>query len=142
MKKYIAIGLLLVSSASHSALADEYAVVVNAGNEITSDYSQIKNFFLKKQTSWKNGEVVVPLGRLQGSAEQQAFNKIILAMSDSELSEYWQSQKQKTGDTPPKEVGSESILFRQIKRKAGAFSVVKASAKLPSDVKVLFTFAD
>ena len=143
MTKLLKIFSIIVLFSSQNAFAADYAVIANAANGASADsQSEVKNLFLKKKTAWPGGAKAVPLGRKSGSAEQDAFNAAILGMSSGELSGHWQAEKQKTGQTPPKEVGSESILLRQVKRKEGAFGVVPASTTLPDGVKVLFKFSN
>jgi hypothetical protein len=147
MKKLFTLLLvgLAVSFASQHAVAAEYAVVVNAKNNFSGDATiEIKNLFLKKKTAWDNGIAAHPFARSGDSPEQVAFSSKILGMSASEAAGYWQSEKQKTGATPPKAVGSEGILFRQIDRKEGAFGVVLSSSAvaLPEGLKILFKFTD
>lgn len=141
--KTITLGIAL-TLASTAAIAEDYAVVVNAANNSNADKSEVKSLFLKQRTAWNDGTSAVPLGRSDDSPEQQGFNAAVLGMSSADLSGHWQAEKQKTGETPPKSVGSEGILFRQIKRKPGAFGVVLASsaAALPDGIKVLFKFSD
>lgn len=129
--------------ASNTAFANEYAVIVNAANNFAGDTkAEVKNLFLKRKTAWSDGTRSVPLARGDDSPEQQAFNSLILDMSEAEVAGHWQAEKQKTGETPPKAVGSERILYRQIKRKEGAFGVVlnSSATALPEGIKVLFKF--
>lgn len=133
-----AIGLF----ASH-AFASDYAIVVNENNSASADISEIKNLYLKKKTSWSNGTEAVPLGRPADSPEHQAFMTEVLGFSSQgALDSYWQSEKSKTGLTGPREVGSTSILMRQITRKPGAFGVLPTAEAnaLPAGVKILTSF--
>lgn len=125
-----------------SAFAQNFAVIVNAENAASADASDIKNLYLKKRTAWSDGTSAVPLARSTGSAEQEAFLSNILGMSQSEIDSYWASEKSKTGSTGPREVGSSSILLRQVGRKAGAFGIVSTAeaSSLPEGVKVLLNF--
>lgn len=142
MKKIFQTLALVTCTALSSpvSIADQFAVIVNAEN--AGDEQEIKNLFLKRKTSWNNGEIAVPLAREGTSAEQVAFNAMVLGFSASELAGHWQTEKQKTGETPPKAVGSERILFRQIQRKKGAFGIVPTSSvsSPPNGIKVLYIF--
>ncbi len=124
--------------------AGEYAVIGNAGNPISGDAAraEVKNIFLKKKTVWPNNVVGVPFDRSADSAEHKAFAAVVLGMEESVLKSYWGSEKAKTGTTPPREIGSDNILLRQVKRKEGAFGVVSADTSLPDGVRVLFKFSD
>lgn len=141
-KTILTLALLAIVSFAPQAFAGDFMIVVNAGNGSAPNLAEIKNLYLKKKTSWSGGEGAVPLGRKPGSAEQEAFLSVVLGMSQADSEGYWASEKAKTGATAPREVGSATILLRQVSRKDGAFGVVSASdaASLPDGVKVLTTF--
>lgn len=128
------------------AAAGNYAVIVNAANSYAADgdaaKAQIKRLYLKVQRSWPGGQSAVPFGRDAGSAEQAAFEKDVLGMSNSAVDGHWLKLKQTSGETPPRGVGSARILIRQVGKEPGAFGVVTAAEKgqLGGDVKVLFEF--
>ncbi len=126
------------------AFAGGFAIVVNTANSTSAEdvNSEIRNLYLKKQTAWSNGIDAVPLAREADSPEHEAFLAGILEMSQGDLDGHWASEKSKTGATGPREVGSKSILLRQIGRKEGAFGVVSEAdaASLPEGVKILKTF--
>lgn len=144
LKNILALSLFTATllTLSPVAMAQSFAIVVNSANAGSADTSLIKNLYLKKQTSWGGGAEAVPLARSAGSPEQEAFLSSVLGMSQSDLDNYWASEKSKTGATGPREVGSTNILLRQIGRKPGAFGVVSAAeaSALPEGVKVLSKF--
>lgn len=129
-------------SSSTPAYAADYVVVVNSANTTSGDVGkeEAKNIYLKIKTTWPDGTEAIPFGRPSESAAHQAFLSGILGFSQADLDQHWASEKSKTGQSAPREVGSENILLRQISRKPGAFGVVKAGTSLPSGVKILFTF--
>lgn len=127
---------------ANSAFAQDFMLVVNASNSASADSveSEIKNLYLKKKTKWSSGSDAVPLARPTDSAEHQAFSQSVLGMSQSDLDSYWAAEKSKTGQTSPREIGSDNILLRQVSRKDGAFGVVSSATDLPDGVKVLKKF--
>jgi hypothetical protein len=148
LKKLALLSLCLVLPAfvSTNALAQTYAVVVNAENDFTGDdakkKTQIKRLYLKEQTAWPGGPDAIPFGRDEGSAEQTAFMQSVLGMSSSEIEGHWLKLKQIRGETPPRSIGSARILARQIGKNPGAFGVVLASeAGAIAGGKVLFEFS-
>ncbi|RME68389.1 MAG: hypothetical protein D6782_01195 [Alphaproteobacteria bacterium] len=131
-----------------SALAGDYAVIVNAKNPVSDGGAEtrnlIKRIYLKEITAWVNGVETQPLAREAGSAVQTAFHAKVLEMSESAVNEHWLRLKQTKGETPPREVGSSLILFRLVGKYEGSFAAVTAeeAAAAPPEVKVLFTFSD
>lgn len=135
---------LVGSHLSQTAAAE--AVVVNAANGFSGDQTEmvqtIKRIYLKQATSWPDGEQAVPFVVGADSPVFTKFSADVLGMSQSEINDHWTKVKQTDGETPPREIGSASILFRQIGRKTGAFGLVSDAdaANLPEGVKILFTY--
>jgi len=131
--------LVIMPSISY---AGEYAVIVNDSNSNSASQGDIKRMFLKQQTSWADGTSANPFDRKADSAEHKAFASKVLGMTEAELAEYWGAEKSKSGTTPPREIGSDSILTRQVSRKGGGFGVVSSAAANADGVKILFKFSD
>ena len=138
----VLLSLLTFIQHSPAAIAEGYVIVVNAANSSNADTDEIKNLFLKKRTIWSDGITAEPMARGHGSAEQEAFLKYVLGMTQTELDSYWASEKSKTGTTAPREVRSKNILLRQISRKDGSFGVLRKedATSLPDSVKILMDF--
>ena len=134
-----------IASAGLKASAADYYVVVNEANGFNGSEDEaralIRRLYLKTTKNWPGGETAVPFARKGSSDEQMALLQAILDMSDSEHVQHWARLKQTTGDTPPRAVGSNSILLRLIKREPGAIGVIDASAPAPQGVKVLLRFS-
>ena len=141
------LGLVAGSNASTNRIADgAYAVVVNNANSLSGDDASmmktVKKIFLKDQTAWPGGVDSKPFDRPADSEAHNSFRDQVLGMSEAELSEHWIKLKQKTGDTPPREVASEAMLIKFVQKYEGAMGVVSsAKATAAGDkVKILFTF--
>ena len=134
----IASGVMGVSAA-------DYYVVVNEANGFNGSEDEakalIRRLYLKNTKNWPGGETAVPFARKGTSDAQMALLQTILNMSDAEHVQHWARLKQTTGDTPPRAVGSNSILLRLIKREPGAIGVMEASGPEPDGVKVLLKFS-
>ncbi len=131
---------------STPALAENFAIVVNAENGFSGDQgtlqTQIKRLYLKEQSAWPGGIESIPFGREEASPEQMAFEQFILGMSSAEIQGHWLKLKQIRGETPPRGIGSARILARQIGKNPGAFGVVLSSeAAAIAGGKVLFEFS-
>lgn len=63
-------------------------------------------------------------------------------MTEADLARHWVAQKQKTGSTPPREVGSKGMIIKLVQKYEGAFGVVKTDeAKAAGDaVRILLIF--
>ncbi len=142
----ICLGLMVeMASGGDDAGPVEYAVIVNASNTFADDASAksvIKQLFLKDREEWPNKakDPSKPFGRAAGSPESKAFLAEVLGMTEAELAKHWISLKQKTGQTPPREVAADGMLIRFVAKFPGGFGVVKADAAQADGVKVLFTF--
>ena len=145
------LGLLvaLALSVATTARAAEYVVLVNADNPLLDSgvdaTETVKRLFLKELGSWpEGGPPALPLARTKALPAQAAFVAKVLGMTQAELDTHWLRLKQTRGETPPREVGSTLILFRQISRNPGAFAPATADEALdaPAEVAILFRFSD
>lgn len=146
------IRMLLVSTLALTSIAQEdakktpqWALVVNSANKCTDTgdaaKATIKKLFLKELTQWPGGLEAKPYAREAASAEQVAFLKLVLGMSEAEIARHWLKMKNMNGTTPPKDVDSERMLLKYVAKTPGAFGVVKIdAAKGAEGVRVLFEF--
>jgi len=137
------LGLLSLCAAQDKKAT--YALVVNANSKctLTGDEAKalIKKLFLRELTQWPDGTEAKPYAREAAAAEQVAFLKDVLGMTDAELARHWLKVKNTNGTTPPKDVDSERMLLKHIAKSDGAFGVVKIdAAKGAEGVKILFEF--
>lgn len=143
----ILLGAALVASPT-ALLAGEYSVIVNAENTFSGTEEQLRNqlkrIFLKFQTSWPDKTDAKVYASPAGSPQMSAFQKSVLGMSQAELASHWLSAKQKSGETPPREVKSARIMSKLVGKYTGAFGVVD-SASVDADaknIKVIMSFGD
>jgi hypothetical protein len=128
------------------ALAQDYVVIVNASNSYKDSVDKmkedIKRIFLKKQGDWPTGVKAVPLVPESSDTAYTSFLNSVVGMDVAAVDAYWNKRKLADGETPPRSIGSSSILFRQVGRKKGAFGIVRKddAASAPDTVKVLFEF--
>ncbi len=113
------------------ANADEIVIVANEEAELPADPEaarvKLRQMFLKQSRTWPNGVSAKPFARGHTSIEQEAFESVILGMDKTELEAYWLRLKQTRGETPPKAIGADRILLRQISRKPGTFGAMNRS---------------
>jgi len=136
----------MFAASINKAVADDFFVVVNNANNFRGTENEakilVRRLFLKSIKNWPGGEKAVPLSRKDFDPAQVALLTEILEMSALEHGQHWARQKQTTGDTPPRAVGSKSILLRLIRREPGAIGIVNGSGPSPNGVKVLMKFSN
>jgi len=126
----------------------QYAVIGNTALESLIDKGKIENrirqLYLKERTEWNGSIGAKPFNRSDGSDEEKAMREHLLGMSDAELAKHWISLKQKTGQTPPREVSSDTMVLKMVQKYDGAFGVLaldKAQAAADEgEVVILYTF--
>ncbi len=138
--------LVIVSLAAPCFAEETMAVIVNRGNPISGTSEELNNLvariFLKQQKDWPNDISCRTYDREQDSLEHQQFIERVLNMSEGRLLAHWGKMKQLSGETPPRVIRSSSILLRFIAKHKGGVGIIKQEevSKLPSSIKVLFTF--
>ena len=123
----------------------KYAIVVNSANTYAGSRDEatlvIRQLYLKERAEWPAGTTAKPFGAASDSPEHAAFVATVLGMTEAELAQHWIALKQKTGQTPPREVSNTSMLGKFVSKYEGAFTVVAAEQAATMDgVKILFQF--
>ncbi len=126
-----------------SVVAADFVVIVNSKNTYSASETEMKNvvkrIFLKQQSSWPGGSTTKVFDGKKGGLVQAAFSASMLKMDDVALASYWLGLKQKTGETPPRNVGSKNSMIKLVSKYDGAIGIIdKASAEDASgQVKIL-----
>jgi ABC-type phosphate transport system substrate-binding protein len=117
--------------------APAYQVIVNPNNPSTSaDREFVADAFLKKTTSWPNGETIRPVDLGAGSSVRRQFSDEILRRSVAEVKGYWQQRIFSGRDVPPPELDSDDDVVRYVLKYDGAIGYVSGGANL-NGAKVL-----
>jgi ABC-type phosphate transport system substrate-binding protein len=83
-------GFLFMAGANGAETAAGYKVVVNAANPVTTlSRDTVMRIFLKKTTTWPNGQPVVPVDRPTQAPSRRAFSKQVLRRDTNEVAAYW-----------------------------------------------------
>lgn len=139
-----AVAALVAGLAAAPAQAGEFAVLVNADNDVGGEQAraEVARLFLKRKSEWPNGVRARPFARPADSAAHAAFVASVLEATPDQLQHWWARLKQTRGETPPRAVGSTRFLLRAIGRREGAFGYAAKSEieSLPEGVKILFEF--
>ena len=110
-------------------------IIVNKSSKIKQiSMDELRDIFLLKRNSWKNGGKVIPIHNREGSESRAAFRKRILNMSSSQEKTYWQERKIKAGVTAPVDFGNTQKAVFKLK---GAVSYVYRSQFKEGATKII-----
>lgn len=129
---------------SFYASANDFRLIGNKSIAFDSTEADIKimlkKMYLRQINEWPDGTPVKIYLPDEGSASLDWFYTNILGMSASEVAEYWLKLKQKTGETPHRQIASNSMLLKVVNQFAGAWGVVVGTeADLPENVKTIIS---
>lgn len=120
-----------------SARAEEFCVVVNAGNPVASlTRQQVSDYFLKKSVTWQDGRKVLPVDLDADSPARAAFSHALLGRSVAAVKSYWNQRIFSGRGVPPPEQPSQKAVLDYVRANAGAIGYVSA-AHPPADVKAV-----
>jgi ABC-type phosphate transport system substrate-binding protein len=127
--------LLLAGVVAGHALAGEptpeFRVVVHKDNGLTSlSRSFVTDAFLKKVTSWKDGERIRPVDQRPDAAVRHKFSESVLRRSVAAVRSYWQQKIFSGRDVPPPELDSDEKIVTYVESHVGAIGYVSGDAKL------------
>jgi ABC-type phosphate transport system substrate-binding protein len=115
-----------------------YLVIVNPNKPLPSvDRQFLADAFLKKATTWSNGEGIRPVDLPPGSPVRRQFTDEILHRSISEVKGYWQQRIFSGRDVPPPELDSDEAVVAYVLRYDGAVGYVSGDAALNGAKTVL-----
>jgi ABC-type phosphate transport system substrate-binding protein len=126
----------LTAGTARLAQAQEYTVIVNEANAVTTmPAPEIAQLFLKKKTKWASGVAVAPVDQSSGRV-RAAFSQEVLGRDVSAVRAYWQQQIFSGRSTAPDEKASDAAVIAFVKDNPGAIGYVSANAPT-TGVKVL-----
>jgi len=134
-------GLTFLSAAAtliafgHGVSADSraptYEVIVNSSNSTNgADREFLADAFLKKITSWPNGQTIRPVDLPSSSPIRRRFTEEVLRRSVAEVKGYWQQRIFSGRDVPPPELDTDDDIVRYVTKYEGAVGYVSAGANL------------
>jgi len=129
---------VLATLASSALAADEFTVVVQASNPVSSVARQeLSKMFLKQSTTWANGSPVVPVDQVEQSPARASFCKVVHGRDPSAIKSFWQRQIFSGVAVPPPEKASDDEVLGFVRSTRGAVGYVKAGTPLGSGLKAL-----
>lgn len=131
-----ALAMLLLAGTVRAQGESGYQVVVNAKNGVgRMSRAELSRLFLKKQTSWTNGQTVAIVDRAETSDVRQRFTEDVHQRQVRAVKRYWQQMIFGGRAVPPPEKGSDDEVLAFVRANANAIGYVSASASLGDGVK-------
>lgn len=129
------IGVLSSPLAAH---AQEFTVIVNASNPVSSlPRDDVAKLFLKKTVMWQSGKAVSPVELPATAKAREEFARVVLNKSIAQVKSYWQQQIFSGRDVPPPEKSSENDVVAFVRSNPGAIGYVSKGAEIGHGVKAL-----
>ncbi len=131
------VGLVLVPVLGAETPTD-YKVVVNSSNTVsTLSRDSLSRMFLKKTTTWSNGQTVAPVDQATNAPSRRAFSKAILGRATNEVAAYWNQMIFSGRGLPPPTKASDSEVLAFVHDNPNAIGYVAGDAKLGEGVKAV-----
>jgi len=129
---------LAVLPFGNEASAQEFQVVVNAANGISSvSRDELSRIFLKKSTRWSGGAAAVAVDLRAGDSAREAFSQAVHGRGANAIASYWQQQIFAGKDVPPEEKGSAADVLAFVAATPGAVGYVPVGTAVGGGVKVI-----
>ncbi len=137
MKRIIIAMLVLMFIVSGIASAQNYKVIVNSSNSVSSlSKKEASDLFLKKSTKFSNGMVAVPVDLAANSNAREGFSSNIHGKAVSAIRNYWQQAAFSGAASAPPEKANDNEVIEFVKRNPGAIGYVSSGASADG-VKVI-----
>jgi hypothetical protein len=120
-----------------AAQTTEYKVVTHPTNSISSiSKKDLSWLFLKRRTSWSNGDLAKPIDQSPTSEVRVSFTTEVMGRSIRQVESHWNAQVFSGKSSPPKIAKSDQEVLELVRTIPGAVGYVSADADL-NGVKVL-----
>ncbi len=134
----IVILTVLVWTVPRVASGQGFKMVVNEANpaDVISK-NQLENLFMKKTSTWGNGQQALPVDQAASSSTRHGFSKVIFGREVNAIKSYWQRQIFSGRGVPPPEKASDDEVLAFVRANPGAIGYVTSNTDVGSGVKVL-----
>lgn len=132
-----ALAVAAAPSPSLAQAADDFRVVVNPANPVSSvSAEQLSRFFLRRANSWDDGQQVQPVDQPARAPVRDTFSEAVLGRAARAIVAHWQQQIFSGRGVPPTELAGDAEVVEYVQRHPGAVGYVSGQADV-TDVKVL-----
>jgi ABC-type phosphate transport system substrate-binding protein len=134
----LAVAILSLSGSLRArAPAPDYEMIVTSGQpEGAVDRVFLADAFLKKVTTWPDGNLIRPVDQTAGSPTRKSFTEDVLRRSVEAVKSYWQQRIFAGRDVPPPELDGNDEVVAYVAKHPGAVGYV-ATGTVLSGAKVL-----
>jgi ABC-type phosphate transport system substrate-binding protein len=134
----LALAILSLGGSLHArAPAPDYEMIVPSSQpDEAVDRLFLADAFLKKVTTWPNGEQIRPVDQTAGSSTRKSFTEDVLRRSVEAVKSYWQRRIFAGGDVPPPELDGNDEVVAYVAKHPGAVGYV-APGTILQGAKVL-----
>jgi ABC-type phosphate transport system substrate-binding protein len=137
----ILLALLLFAGNAVAAQAAKLDVIVNSANVNNVDLEKIRNIFLGRVRSFKEGEPARPVDLPEGNPVRSEFYAALLGKSDMDMKLYWSTTIFTGAGIPPKTLEDEASVIQNVKNNPNAIGYVPAGSA-GKGVRVLTTLSE
>ena len=138
-KSFSKLAIALTLLISSVAFADMVVVVSAKNANYGLDKIDIEQIYLGKKSVFPDGTKAVPIDQNEDSAVRAAFNDKVLNTTSGQRKAYWSRLIFTGKGTPPKEVGTDADVVKQVAEDPSLVGYVNASA-VDGSVKVVYEF--
>ena len=128
-RRLLLLSILLLSTTAHADPA--YRVIINPENPTTSiSRSTLSKIFLKSQTSWSNGNRIMPVDLRVTNRVRDALSRYVHGRSATVIKNWWNQQIFAGKGVPPPELASDAKVVAYVLANPGAIGYVAADANV------------
>ena len=134
----VVLGLVLSAGVARAQGESGYRIVVNGRNGVERmSRDELSRLFLKKTTSWSNGQTVAIVDRAEASDVRQKFTADVHQRQVRAVKRYWQQMIFGGRAVPPPEKASDDEVLAYVRSNPNAIGYVSASTSLGDGVKTV-----
>ena len=94
--------VISLDAAPGSESPQDILVYVNRSNTVTDiSMPDLKQIYLKKKTTWPNGDAIIAVNHHDGKKEREVFRRKVLNMTATAEATYWEKEKIRSQRMPP-----------------------------------------
>lgn len=123
----------------HAGDADTgYKLVVHAANPVTAlSRDNITQIFLRKTTSWPNGQPIAPVDQRSDAPSRQSFSMGVLRRKTHEVASYWNQMIFSGRAMPPPTKASDEEVLAYVRANPNAIGYIGGETPIGEGVKVV-----